>query len=109
MGEEVRADPVEIARVAQSYLDNSAELASALRAVRADAVISPADFGRVSPAGQLQDAYNTVAGSAGTAVERVIGVLEVDNESLLQVAFAYRQADERAAERHRREHPNIPI
>ncbi|MGX7669812.1 M91 family zinc metallopeptidase [Plantactinospora sp. DSM 117369] len=53
MGEEVRADPVEIARVAQSYLDNSIELASALRAVRADALISPADFGQVSRAGQL--------------------------------------------------------
>ncbi|MFY1675127.1 hypothetical protein ACN27G_35190 [Plantactinospora sp. WMMB334] len=109
MGEEVRADPVEIARVAQSYLDNSTELASALRAVRADAVLSPADFGQVNPAGQLNDAYQTVTGGAGTAVERVIGVLEVDNESLLQVAFAYRQADERAAERHRRDHRNIPI
>ncbi|MDG4791840.1 hypothetical protein O7626_39180 [Micromonospora sp. WMMD1102] len=109
MGDEVRADPVEIVRVAQSYLDNSSELASALRAVRADAVLSPADFGQVSPAGQLTDAYNTVTAAAGTAVERVIGVLEVDNESLLHVAFAYRQADERAAERHRRDHPNIPI
>lgn len=109
MGNEVRADPVEIARVAQSYLDNSTELASALRTVRADTVISPADFGQVSAAGQVTDAYNTVAAGAGTAVERVIGVLEVDNESLLQVAFAYREADERAAERHRRDHRNIPI
>ncbi|MBE1486331.1 WXG100 family type VII secretion target [Plantactinospora soyae] len=109
MGDEVRADPVEIARVAQSYLESSTELATALRTVRAEALISPSDFGQVSSAGQLNDAYTAVAASAGTAVERVIAVLEVDNESLLQVAFAYQQADERAAQRHRSAHPNIPI
>src|SRR5688572_13239315 len=99
MGAEVRADPVELARVAQSYLDSSQDLAAALRAVRADALIAPADFGRVGPAGQLNDGYTTVSGSAGTALERVVGVLEVDNESLLRAAFAYRQADEAAARR----------
>jgi hypothetical protein len=109
MGEEFRADPVELARAAESCLDQSAELAAALRTVRADSLISPADFGQVGAAGQLDSAYGTVAASAGTAVERMVGVLEVVNESLLRVAFAYREADVRAAERHRREHPNIPI
>ncbi len=109
MGDEVRADPVEIARVAQSYLDNSKDLASALRSVRADALINPADFGKVGPAAQLNSAYTGVAGSAGTALERIIGVLEVDNESLLQVAFAYQQADEDAARKLRQQHRNIPI
>lgn len=109
MGDEVRADPVEIARVAKSYLDNSKDLATAVRAVRADGLIPLSDFGKVTPAGQLNDGYNAIVGSAGTALERVIGVLEVDNESLLQVAFAYQQADQEAAAKNRRQHRNIPI
>lgn len=96
MGEEMRADPVEIARAAQSYVDSSKELAAAVFALRADSMISPSDFGKVTPAAQLHQGYTGVAASAGTAVERVIGVLEVDNESLLQTSFAYRQADEQA-------------
>ena len=109
MGDEVRADPVEIARVAQSYLDNSKDVATALRAVRADALVNPADFGRVGPAGAIERAYTAVSGSAGTALERIIGVLEVDNEGLLQTAFAYQQADEDAARKLREQHRNIPI
>ena len=97
MAEEIRADPVALARLAQLYLDNSQDLAAALRAVRADSVISAADFGRVAPAARLRDGYTAVSGSAGTALERVIAVLEVDNESLLRVAFAYQQTDEEAA------------
>ncbi|SRR5687767_3385775 len=99
MAEEVRADPVALARLAQSYLDNSQALASSLRSMRADSVLSAADFGRVAPAARLHNGYTTVSGSAGTAVERLVGVLEVDNESLLRVAFAYQQADEEAARR----------
>lgn len=99
MAEEVRADPVALARLAQSYLDNSQDLAGSLRAVRGDSVLSAADFGKVAPAGRLHGAYTGIAGSAGTAIERVISVLEVDNESLLRVAFAYQQTDEEAARR----------
>ncbi len=97
MAEEVRADPVAIARLAQSYLDNSQALATSLRSMRADSVLSAADFGKVAPAAQLYEGHTAVSGIAGTALERLIGVLEVDNESLLRVAFAYQQADEEAA------------
>lgn len=109
MANEVRADPVELARVAQTYLDNSKDLATALRTVRADAMISPADFGKVAPANSLNSGYTTIAGSAGTALERLIAVLEVDNESLLRVAFAYQQADQAAEAAMRRQHRNIPV
>lgn len=109
MADEVRADPVEIARVAQSYLDNSKDMATALRAVRADSLVAPSDLGRVSSAASLSEAYASVAGSAGTAVERIVAVLEVDNESLLRTAFAYQQADEEEERRQRRIHRNIPI
>jgi hypothetical protein len=109
MGAEVRADPVELARVAQSCLDGSQELAAALRAVRADAVLSTSDFGNVANADRQSTAYHGVEGSAGTAVERLVTVLEVDNDSLLRVAFAYRQADEAAERRMRQKHRNIPI
>jgi len=97
MADEVRADPVELARLAQFYLDASQDLAAALRAVRGDSVLSAADFGRVAPAGRLYDGYTGISGAAGTALERLIAVLEVDNENLLRVAFAYQQTDEEEA------------
>ncbi|GAA2372963.1 hypothetical protein Cme02nite_01530 [Catellatospora methionotrophica] len=109
MSGEVRADPVELARVAQSCLDGSLDLAAALRTARADTVLSTADFGNVANAGAQTEAYHGVEGSAGTATERLVTVLEVDNESLLRVAFAYQQADADAERRLRRKHRNIPI
>ncbi|GIF97082.1 hypothetical protein [Catellatospora citrea] len=109
MSGEVRADPVELARVAQSCLDGSQDLATALRTVRADTVLSTSDFGNVANASSQSEAYHGVEGSAGTATERLVTVLEVDNESLLRVAFAYQQADEEAERKLRQKHRNIPI
>jgi hypothetical protein len=109
MSGEVRADPVELARVAQSCLDGSQDLATALSTARADTMLSTSDFGNVANAGRQSEAYHGVEGSAGTAVERLITVLEVDNESLLRAAFAYQQADEEAERRLRQKHRNIPI
>ncbi|GHJ43357.1 hypothetical protein Cs7R123_06990 [Catellatospora sp. TT07R-123] len=109
MSGEVRADPVELARVAQSCLDGSQDLAAALRSVRADTVLSTSDFGNVASAASVSEAYHGVEGIAGTAVERLGAVLEVDNESLLRVAFAYQQADEEAERKLRQKYHNIPI
>jgi hypothetical protein len=109
MANEVRADPVELARVAQTYLDNSKDLAAALRAVRADAVVAPADFGRVTSAGALNSGYAAIVGAAGTGLERLVALLEVDNEGLLRAAFAYEQADQAAERAVRRQHRNIPV
>lgn len=97
MGPEVRADPVELARVAQLHLDTSLELAAALRALRGDAVLSTSDLGTVAQNDGLACCHDDVLGQAGTLYERLIAVLETDADDLLRVAFAYEQADQAAA------------
>jgi hypothetical protein len=106
---EIRADPAELARVAQSYLDTSQDLGRDLRSGRADSVLGQGDFGNVADAGALLAAYDGAAEAAGGAIEQLVAVLEVDNESLLRVAFSYQEADEDAARKLRRQHRNIPI
>lgn len=57
----------------------------------------------------MADAHTEVEDTAGTAVERLIAVLEQDVDALYQTAFAYQELDREAAERVGRQHPNIPL
>jgi hypothetical protein len=98
-GPEVRADPTELARASQVYLDTSQDVFAALRSLRADAPLATNDLGTVEQNEGLARAHDGVLGQAGTFLERLIAVLEIDADDLLRVAFAYQEADEEAARR----------
>jgi hypothetical protein len=103
---EVRADPPELARASQVYLDTSQDLFATLRTLRNDAPLATGDLGTVEQAEALVRAQDRILGHAGTLLERLIAVMEIDADNLLRVAFAYQRADELAAQR--MHHPTIP-
>lgn len=109
MAEEVRASPSELGRVAQLFLDEAQALFDGLRTARAGLPLTAEMLGEVPSAARVASAHTEVEDAAGTAVERLIAVLEQDVDALYQTAFAYQQLDREAAERVARQHPNIPL
>jgi len=91
----MRAEPEELARLAQRYLDVSKDLLETNRALQGDAPLSTSDFGVFG--GLLRNAHTVALGEAGTAIEYLIAVLETDCENLYRVVFAYEKADQDAA------------
>ncbi|MBF9132334.1 hypothetical protein I0C86_25795 [Plantactinospora sp. S1510] len=102
MGDEVRADPAALAKLAGATLDASIELGDGWRGGQAALTVPAAAFGNLS-AGQGAHRSHVAATEDGdTAVNRLVAVYEGDVDRLYRVAFAYQQADREAAERARR-------
>lgn len=95
-GDEVRADPEELGRLAQTSLDESIALFDALAEVRAGVSLPEGVLGDTGSAGGVAEQHALEVEAAGTAVERLISVLEEDMDALYQVAFAYQAADAQA-------------
>jgi hypothetical protein len=108
MADEVRASPTELGRVAQVFLDEAQALFDGLRAARDGLPLTAEMIGETPSAVRVELAHTEVEDAAGTAVERLIAVLEQDVDALYQIAFAYRQADQEAADDLSRQYPNIP-
>jgi hypothetical protein len=106
--QEVRADPVELIRLAEQALSTSQRIADGWRAAQGDLAIPAAAFGDTPAAGTLRAEQQATVDSAEVTVGRLVAVLENDMDALYRVAFAYQQADEAAARQFRREHPNLP-
>jgi hypothetical protein len=99
MGDEVRADPVELAKLAGKTLDASIELGDGWRQAQADLAVPAAAFGNL-PAGQgVHRAHVAAAEDGDRGVGRLVAVYEGDVDRLYRVAFAYQQADREAARR----------
>jgi hypothetical protein len=109
MADEVRADPTELGRVAQLFLDEAQAFSGGLRAARARLPLTADMIGAVPAANRVEAAHTGVVDAAGTAVERLVAVLEQDVDALYQTAFAYQQADREAAVDLARRYRNVPI
>jgi hypothetical protein len=95
-GGEVAAEPIELTRLAATYLDQSQMLGDALRGA-AMATPARADFGTVPAAALLHEASDAVAEQAEHAVGRLVEVLDGDADRLYHLAFAYHEANLDAA------------
>jgi hypothetical protein len=96
-GEEVRADPIELAHLAECFLQASQRIADEYRGLQ-DALAIPAGaFGDSAVGPRITDAHPTMVTDVGVALARLVGVLEVDTDRLYGVASVYQQADQDAA------------
>jgi hypothetical protein len=96
-GEEVRADPIALAHLADCLLQASQRIADEYRGLQ-DALAIPAGaFGDSAVGPRMSDAHLTMVTDAGLALARLVGVLELDTDRLYGVASVYQQADQDAA------------
>jgi hypothetical protein len=106
---EVRADPVELTRVADQMLRSSQRIGDAWRAAQGLLAVPVAAFGDSSAAAALSAAGEQTVDDAAVTIGRLVAVLEGDMDRLYRVAFAYKKADDDAAAKARHQHRNIPI
>lgn len=99
MVDEVRADPVELAKLAGKTLDAAGELGDAWRNAQPGLAIPAAAFGNLSASGAAYSSHRQASEDGDTATGRLIAVYEGDVDRLYRVAFAYQQADQDAASR----------
>lgn len=105
MAEEIRADPVELAKLAGRTLDASIALGDGWRTARAALTVPAAAFGNLGASPGVQRSHEAAAEDGDTGIGRLVGVYEGDVDRLYRVAFAYQQADQEAARRARQAHP----
>ncbi len=98
MTQEVRADYTELTRLAADVLTAADGLADGLGTARDSFGLTAAMFGNSTAGSGVYDAQQQAAEGAGTAVDRIVQVLEDDVDRLYGVAFAYQKADQDAAE-----------
>jgi hypothetical protein len=94
MPDEVRASPTELGRAAQLALTESQSLFTGLRLARGGMSLDEESIGNTAMAAEIATAHTEVSETAGTAVERLISVLEQDVDALYQIAFAYQRGDQ---------------
>ncbi|WP_027343287.1 hypothetical protein [Hamadaea tsunoensis] len=109
---EVRADPVELTRLADTMLTASQHISDAWRAAQAAISLSQAAFGDSAGAAGVHNAHEGSADDADLAIGRLVAVLEGDMDRLYRIAFAYKKADDDAARKAQQSMPhghNIPF
>jgi hypothetical protein len=90
---DVRANYVEVARLAADVLASSQQLADAWRNAKSDLAPPAAAFGDSKAGASLSDAHASVVEEADTAIGRQVSVLEDDVDRLYRVAFAYEKQE----------------
>jgi hypothetical protein len=106
---EVRADPVEITRLADQMLHASQQIADVWRPMHGALAIPVTAFGDSGGAAGVHTAHDVTFTDADVAIGRLVAVLEGDMDRLYRIAFAYKKADDDAARKVRQQHRNIPI
>jgi hypothetical protein len=86
---DVRADYVEVARLAADVLAGSEQFADGWRDAMKDLAPPAAAFGNSKVGASLCDAHAGVVDEADTAIGRLAHVLEDDVDRLYRIAFAY--------------------
>lgn len=102
MGDEVRADPQALARLAKTTLGGADGMSAAWSAAQGGVTPSGAAFGNSLEGGRCAVAAAEAQAAMEGTWRQVVGVYEGDVDRLYRVAFAYQQADRDAAERQRR-------
>ena len=90
---ELGADPIELTRLAGTYLRESQRLGDALRTERATLSPPAPDFGRTATASTLHFASDSSTELAELAIGRLVEVVEGDVDRLYRLAFAYHEAN----------------
>lgn len=93
---EVGADPIELARLAATFLHASQRMGDALRATRAQVTPPTTAYGDTPGAGRLHTANDLAVEQAGLAMGRLVEVLEGDVDRLYRLVFAYEMAERQA-------------
>ena len=95
--DEVRADYVELSRLAQTVLDAADAITDGLATARESLSIPSQAIGNTSAGPSVHSAHESLSEQGATATERVVEVLEGDSDRLYGVAFAYQKADQESA------------
>jgi hypothetical protein len=106
MADDLRADPVELARLAADVLTASQQVRDIWASAQADLDIPAAAFGNSGAAG-VAGSHTAARDEADLTIGRQIAVLEGDVDRLYRVAFAYEKTEQDEAERLRREAAGI--
>jgi hypothetical protein len=93
MTDEVRADPVELAALAEANLTASIQLSDGHRLAVGALEIPASAFGNATGAAGLHTTCDLAAQDLGVAVGRLVAVFEHDMDNLYQTAFSYRKQD----------------
>jgi uncharacterized protein YukE len=109
MADEVRADPIEVTRLAERMLTASQQIGDAWRGAQGTLAIPAGAFGDTPAAATVAAEHQSTVDDAGVTIGRLAAVLENDMDALYRVAFAYRKADEEAERRFRQTHPHGPL
>jgi hypothetical protein len=104
MATEVRADPVELSRLATIVLAAAQDLADAWHTAKNGLNLPPDAFGNESGA-SLHSAHEATVEEADLTISRQITILEEDSDRLYRVAFAYERAELDAQEGFSRARP----
>jgi hypothetical protein len=99
MPDEVRAEPVELARLAGRTLDAAVDLEDGWRRAQRDLAIPATAYGTLSAGQGIHRAHAAATEDGDAAVSCLVAVYEGDVDRLYRVSFAYQQADREAAER----------
>src|SRR5262245_40743615 len=99
MGDEVRADPEELVRLAKATLAAADGMIGAWSSAQGAVVPGGSAFGNTAGGGALARAAAEGQAGVDDTWREITGVYEGDVDRLYRVAFAYQQADREAMER----------
>jgi hypothetical protein len=102
MGDEVRADPAAIVRLAEVTLSAADAMSDAWSAAQGVVASPVSAFGNAASGPALTAAVDAAEAGADATWRTIVGVYEGDVDKLYRIAFAYQAADRAAAERQRR-------
>jgi hypothetical protein len=92
MPDELKARPVEIAKLGLTTLAAATTVGDGQRAARVDLVVPAAAFGRVVAA-DVSESHRDLCATADTALQTLGQVYEGDVDNLYQTAASYQHAD----------------
>ena len=95
---DIRANYVEVARLASDVLAGSQQLADGWKDAKKDLAPSPTVFGNSKAGASLYEAHINAVDDADTTIDRQTNVLEDDVDRLYRVAFAYEKQEADAQE-----------
>lgn len=90
---DIRANYVEVARLAADVLAGSQQLADGWRNAKKDLAPPAAVFGNSRAGASLYEAHGNAVDDADTTIDRQTNVLEDDVDRLYRVAFAYEKQE----------------